>query len=588
MAVVLLGALGFATGCGVPTSSDVRVDGPPADAGGTGSGGEGNPPRGPDEAATEEELVNYFLQAAASDPETMIEDLRAFIHSDDQAAWQPDQQVYVVREQAEDRVITPGDPVQISLRVRRVGILTGDGVIDPRPSQEEEITFHVTTERASNDREIGLGSEGYRLLDPPPYILLDDSALERHFQRRLVYFWDGDEQRLVPDLRWLRRVLPERQRPQTVVDWLLAGPSPWLTGQLTPLPEGVERVGNVVWADDNLEIRLSAPHDEVDLRKLEAQLWWTLRPDLDSTVEVTMVVDGEPHSLEGGYRASHPVPTDPPASFAVLEGAVWQYVPTDQVSIAALRDEVNSGIERAAVSRDGRFAALVRADSDGGMRLSIAEPRDEVHTDLVANQLGRPVWLNNPTGSGLVVADGELKQFTVGRPEVVTVELTEVPGEVTAVAAAPDGRRIALVVGGRLYVASVTRAGETITASTPLRPLPTTATDLDGVAFLRDEWLAVVGTARGQSRLYELTVDGALERELPDGELGNPAEITNFVAYPGDPTDTDARGSIMYEAGGFTWRYAYPQEPVRITAADLFGEDPPEDIGEPRAPFFLE
>lgn len=586
LAVVGLAAVLLGAGCGVPSQTDVKVEGPPVEAGGDSAGDSADPPPGPDEANSADELVEYFLQAAATDPENAVEVLREFIHPDVRDDWEPAPPVYVAR--ISDPVPTRGDPDRFDLTVRRVGVLNPDGVVEPRTFQEEDFTLAVAAGGVA-DQELPGNRDRYWLVEPPKaFILLDDAALQRHFEWRPIYFWDNDRGQLVPDIRWLRRAVPERQRPQTVVDWLLAGPSPWLTGTVATLPQGVELRGNVVPSEDQsrVEVRMLAP-PELDASTLEAQLWWSLRPDLAPGVEVALVINDTERLLRDNYVGSNPVPPAAPASFAVLDGTVVQYLPDEPMNLAALPEQLNTGVERAAVSRDGRLAALVRSDDSGQQRLSVLKPGSDLATDLVAQSIGQPVWLNNPPGTGLVAAGGELWQFTSGDSAVAPVDL-ELTGSVTAVAVAPDGRRLAVVVDGRLYLAPLARAGDVISISATPVALPTTATDLEGVGFIREEWLAIVGTGDGQTRLYELTVDGALERELPGGPLGTPGEIRTFVTYPGDPTQPDERGMILYETGGFMWRYQYPREPVQVLAADLLEEEPDEGVPEPRSPFFLD
>ncbi|HLU32465.1 MAG TPA: LpqB family beta-propeller domain-containing protein [Natronosporangium sp.] len=576
-------------GCGVPAHTDVQVEGPPAEFGGTGAGGEPDPPPGPEEAADEQELVDFFLRAAAADPENPMDALRPFIHPDVRADWDPDTRVYVARI-GDDPVVTRGETVRFELEVRRVGVLTSNGMIEPRTFQGEprSVVLRVASEPVPPADRPPAGGLRYWLVDVPPMILLDDRALELHFDPRPIYFWDTHEGALVPDLRWLPHAVPETQRPQAAVDWLIAGPAPWLAETVASV-EGVERVGNVVPGQESLEVRLTVPPETVDLPKLDAQLWWSLRPDLDGGVDLIVVVNGEPRHLRDSYREANPVPDRPPASFAVLDGEIRQHVPAEAVPVPALAGGVEN-VRRAAISRDRRHAALVQPAPDGRDRLTLTQPGRQTPTDLVAGAIGQPVWLNNPPGSGLVVADGELWQFVSGEKKVERVDV-DLPEPLTAVAVAPDGRRIALVAGGRLYLASMARAGGTVMLSSPPRPLATTASNLDGVAFLREEWLAVVGTAQGQSRLFELTVDGALERELPGGGLGNPDRIGSFVAHPGDPTDPADRGTIMFQADDLSWRYVHPQSPVRITAELLRGyetPDPEVEPSEPSAPFFVE
>jgi hypothetical protein len=591
-AVVVLALAGtLLAGCGIPAGTDVRVDGPLPEAGSAESGETSVPPRGPDQADNPTELVEYFLQAAAGNPAEPLEPLREFIHPDQRDGWRPDPQILVVR--VEKLVPTPAGRrrERVQLTVREIGVLTGRGTIEPRDvAQSREILLEVVEDAdVTTDEDVRqrVGEPRYRLVDPPDEILLSTSALETgYLLPRAVYFWGSGGQAMVPDLRWLPSALADRQRPQQLLEWLAGGPAPWLPGALVGLPDGVALAGNVVWSEHRLEVSLTAPAGEVDRSQLDGQLWWTLRPELSGRTLV-LTVDGQSRELAGEqFVAANRAARPPPARFAVVDGAVRQHQPDPELDLSALAGGGNERIHSAALTGDRRFAALVRAEPDGALRLMVARPAGLAGTGLVGTRMSRPVWLAGGD-AGLVVADGKLYRF--GRDaEAASVR---VPGElagIQAVAAAPDGRRIALVAGGRLYVASMAWREGSFSVNEP-RVLPTTAQDLQGVGFLQENWLAFVGQEEGRSRLYEITVDGALERDLPRGELGVPASVDSFTAYPGDPTvQPPARGEIMYEADGRAYHYSHGLKPELIEADDLYGVPAGSGPGDPRAPFFLD
>jgi len=587
LSVTLAGAL--LAGCGIPAGTDVRVDGPLPEAGSPQSSGTPVPPPGPDQADTAVELVEFFLQAAAADPVDPLAPLREFIHADERGSWQPDPQILVVR--AEEPVPTPaGRRERVQVTVREVGVLTDRGTIEPRDiAQSREIPFEVVEDtEVTTDEDVGqrVGDPRFRLVDPPNEILLSTAALENgYLLPRPVYFWGSDGQAMVPDLRWLPRALADRQRPQRVLEWLEDGPAGWLPGALVGLPDDVALAGNVVWGEDRLEVALTAAASEVDRSRLEAQLWWTLRPELaDRTLVLT--IDGQQQEIDGDqFLAQNRTAREPPARFAVVDGVVRQQQPDAELDLPALSGDRNRRVHSAALTRDRRFAALVRPGPDGQFRLSVARPAGEVGSDLAARRMSRPVWLAGGE-TGLVVADGRLHRF--GR--TAETAPVRVPGElagIQAVAAAPDGRRIALVAGGRLYVASMVWRQGSFSVNDPL-VLPTTARDLQGVGFLQENWLGFVGQADGRSLLYEITVDGALERPLPRGGLGVPASIDAFTAFPGDPTSEAPRGEVMYEAESRAYLYSYGFDPVQVEADDLYGVPADSQPGEPRTPFFLD
>src|SRR5690606_36036544 len=212
-----------------------------------------------------------------------------------------------------------------------------------------------------------------------------------------------------------------------------------------------------------------------------------------------------------------------------------------------------------------------------------------VGTDLTAGAMSRPVWLSHPSGTGLVVADGTLYRFAAGQTAVQGVVVPGLSRRITALSVAPDGRRLALVADGELWVASLVRRADGVGVNRPQR-LPTRLADVSGVAFIQEHWIAIIGRDRdeGRSVLVEVTVDGAYEQELPNGDLGAPQTVTNLVGYPGDPENFNPRGSLMYEFEGYAVRYDYPSGPSKIQVEELGTEPPAEEVGPPRAPFFAE
>jgi hypothetical protein len=594
LAATLAGALLLA-GCGVPDSTEVQVDGSMSEADSTGADEAVHHPPTPDEADDQTQLVEHFLQAATANLENPVEPLSAFVHRDQQSTWQPDPQILLVR--TDDPVPTQaGDVVRVQVDGRVIGVLGEGGIVEPR-DETKRLTFEVGVEpeaQPDEDPVLNVGQPRYRLVNPPDEIWLSTSAMvEEYLRPHPVYFWDQEQRALVPDLRWLPSTLLERQRAQRSLEWLEDGPAPWLQGAVSELDDDVALAGNVVENEDRIDVPLTAAAGEVDdPGNLDAQLWWTLRPFLSTPPNssgraLVVNIDGETREIGEEYLTRNPTVRRPPARFAVLDGVIHQqrYTGDNLLDVPALAGDVNANIHSAAITPDHGSAALVKVEPDERLRLVVSGPDGAVETDLVVGDMGRPVWLH-PGDTGLVAADGKLYRFQADGQE----SEVDVPGltGIEAVAADASGRRLALVAGGNLYVASMVRRDGSVSVNQP-RPLATTAENLSGVAFLQESWLAIVGEAEGQTKLFELTVDGAYERELPNGTVGVVPGVDSFVAYPGDPRDRVAsRGEIMYETEGRAYTYSLSFRPVQLQATDLYGDVSEEDAGDPRAPFFLD
>ncbi|HEY8450911.1 MAG: hypothetical protein FWJ70_11860 [Micromonosporaceae bacterium] len=587
LAVVLAG--GLTTACGVPQWTDVVTEG-------SGPGAEPagatvpRVPEGPDDASDPEEFVRFFLQAAAADPGNAVEELRPFIHSSEQEDWRPNPQVWVVRVEGDPVFTNVPNGERVELTVRPLGILS-DGVVEPRPdSQLREYRFQVVSETDVVNEQVGAGVDRarYRMVDPPDEILLDQRALaERGYLRPTsIYVWDDDNDLLVPDLRWLPTAASPAQAAQAKLEWLIDGPAPWLES-MSGLPGNLELQGNPVWREDRLDVAFTTSEEvgEEMLRRIDAQVWWTLRDLLPDPATVGLTINGESREIGSSHSSARSIRYRVPASFVLLGDSLVPYV-SDQPE----RPEVQpaSGTLSAALTGRGREAslAMVHPAGDERWRLSIATADGVVETALTARAMSRPVWLNHPPGSGLVVADGRLYRFTAGDAAVQEVIVPGLPGGMTAVAAAPDGRRLALVADGELWVASLVRRPDGVGVNRPQR-LPTSLTDVSGVAFIQENWVAIIGRDGSRTVLFEVTVDGAYEQELPNGDLGAPQTVTNLVGYPGDPDKGNPRGFLMFEFEDYAVRYDYTRGPSKIQVEELDTEPPAEDV-EPRAPLFAE
>ncbi|QSB13894.1 GerMN domain-containing protein [Natronosporangium hydrolyticum] len=581
--VGLVGALVMlVTGCGVPTSTDVQYVRPGPAAGST-SPGDGNPPPHADEADTPRDQVDNFLQAAAGSAATAPDRVREYIRAEERDGWRPEEGIRVIRLLQEPFITDEvGGGWLVELSAQLVGELDPQGFLDP-PTVTEPVTyqFRVTTE-GSVEGEAGGQGLRLRVTDPPPYLLLQDTALanEDYYYPNPIYFWDTDGDQLVPDLRWLPLAgEPAEQHPWTVVQWLLTGPAPGLT-RLESLPAGTNHIGTPYWEDDRLVVNFNAAAvDGQEVDDLATQLARSLLqlrggdPELELRIE-----DRVQHA-----RVRAQVPPADPTRFVLLDGAVRAYSSDRARQPAVLTDEVNFGVQAAALTAGGDLAALVRGAGEGQQRVTVLEssgddaPR-ETDTGLVAGEFGQPVWVGaGDAATGLVAADGELHRFTV-TGESTVVAISGLAGPITAVALAPEQRRLALVAGDQLYVAQLRVDAESVTVQAARR-LPTTVTQLAGVAFTHENQLVVAGETDGRVGLHRLSADGAVEEPLHD--LSN-ATVTALVAHPA--ADATAVPRLMYEANGQA--YTFAGVPSLIRPVDLL-DAPDEPDSPPRAPFFL-
>jgi hypothetical protein len=261
---------------------------------------------------------------------------------------------------------------------------------------------------------------------------------------------------------------------------------------------------------------------------------------------------------------------------------------------------MNSLVESAALSRSKASAALVRTTTPTSGGLWLGRYNDALGATqytgpvLPARTISRPVWLDRPRPRVLVAVDGELWDVPESAPSRASDVTPSGVGAITALAVAPDGRRVALVAGGRVFVAVLNFApeGDSLSVGATREVYTTGLVGAVAVAWTTEDSLVVAGTvSSGGSGLLEVSIDGALSEILRTDGLGA-SVITQVVAVPRDPT-TGSFGPIMIEAAGRAYRrHSTAIEPIAVSSGLPTPGPTPKPHGttatyELTAPFYL-
>jgi hypothetical protein len=583
-------AMALLAGCGIPASSGVRDEGPgqPGRAGGQEAG-----LQPPSRLANKEpnQFILNFLSAPAGDFDGAVKRQKLFMTQQAQSDWRPPQGINVISlTEAPLFTATTGE-VRLK-NVQHIGVLDDQGILEPPSPQETttEYRFHV-----------GFGDDetsGLYVSKPPQVILMTLDALDYYYQPRTLYFWDTDHTGLVPDVRYLATSVPPAQRPDDVLEWLIRGPSPWLEAAVESLPGGTQAPGNVPdpRSGGHLVVNLNAAAltgNADQQERLGSQLRWSLRPDWKGDLELKIDNQHKATFRGDGYLADNPATRDEadPLPFCVYQGHVRRLSPPTEPTDVPLDDKVNRDVRLAALARTGNgdqlLGALVRSARDG-LELWVGGGAPAAYKRIgSARTMSRPAWIAGGGGTGLVAADGKLYHFT--REGMRRLRLTGSAGSVTAVATPADGRRVAYVAGGRLYVAALVRDNEKLTRVDTARQIPTPFSKVTAVAWSGEGKLVIAGSRSddGRTALFELGVDGA--QRLPTVEDLGEATVDHLVAYQDDPARSGEDRRIMYEDGNRSFELLYLQ-PQELKAAAVLGLQPtPQKPAEsPLAPFFLD
>ncbi|GAA1637522.1 hypothetical protein GCM10009679_48280 [Saccharothrix algeriensis] len=545
MSLLLAGVTVVAlAGCGIGVPEGVVHDGPGPSAGpGLASPENETPPKWSPNNLDPRQLVMDFLQAPAGDHvnghTAIMNEVRKFLA--DGEGWEPGGNLTLVR--VVDEPSPRGNTADVTLR--HLGTLTVDGEVIPSQNPTEKRYRFKFVQKP--------GGPGLVLAErPDEQLMLDVDSLTKYYAKLPIYFWNSDDTALVPDVRYMPTAVAEEQRNNRLFDWLNNGSSAWLEGAVKPVPKDTQRVGSIVEDAHQLTVNLGALVDQTPRDTLAAQLYWTLWPEGEQRLQLQM--DGRDVATDYRFPEKNLAVaargTDP-GRYAVVDGVLrrlrWG---NDHRGVLQLDDAVNRNVVSAAVARDEAAFALVR-NVGGGQRLFIGSARDQIAEvpGLRAASISRPIWLDRAASTVLVLADGRPWVVSARDRKAEEVRGAAVGKTFTGLTVAPDGRRMALVREGNLYVAALKRQGTKLSsfAMGDLRRVPTS---LDGqlqeVAFMQEDTL-VVSSSGDKVSLAQVTIDGAIEQVFPTNQRGVVTNLTAYVANAGRSVTT---GSVLLDLDG--------------------------------------
>jgi hypothetical protein len=573
VASILVAVLGTAGGCGVSASTpedhgDRLQAVPPFDD-------EVLPVPRPNDARSTEGLVELFLSAAVGGGEPAIGQVRAFLTANADAAFRypadPQQaQPTVVRVVGDPTAgVATGQRTPVTVTYQVIGLLNDQGRVDElsQPAGGTMVFWVVTDEENRSNLRID------QIDNAPPGLLLSDAALGEIYRIQPIYFWDAQAELLVPDLRYLPLTLGEEQRANLLVQWLVAGPSPWLTGARR-VPSGTSKESVVIRADETFVVNLAleAERSADTLNQLLYQLRWTLGVG-QSFRKVELQIDGQAQQLDTGdrfreFNRSYTF-SEPKPRYDIVNDKVEVVSASGAAVPEVLASPDNAGVTFASVNRNATVAALVRSNADGRRYLQFVRSGVQSVTADISPRadMTRPSWVPVPGEEDeyvMLAAGGHLYlvSTTDGRSTDVTPSRV---GAVSTATVAPDGRRVAFVAGGDAYVASLTVEGETMAVGSNLRPI-LAGQKVSGVAWINETWLYLGGTPGGGPAMWKVSADGVVAHNESANLRG--INVTDVVAAPVWPSTRLADVIVYTTLGVFTFGPATTETSLR---APFFG-----------------
>jgi hypothetical protein len=509
------------------------------------------PPAGPERGVDPFRLVRGFIEATGS-PANGHAAARAFLSRNAAASWD-DRAGLTVIENAPGAAPQAG-PADGVRRIRvggsRLGMLTADGSFVPAAG-----TFSIPLDVATEHGE-------WRIIDPPPGVLVEATALQRNYRQVGVCFIDPNRDTLVPDPRWVP-TQPVSTLPGRVLDMLLAGPSARLTGAVrSVIPEGTRSRSNVlVSRSGRTVINLSGLDalTEQQRRLIAAQIVCSL--DGLVPAPLRLLADGEPLVPEQAeWRsadiASYAAPTGPRPDVAgqVVVGGRLRGLDGAPAPGPAGRGQLTV-LSAARSNPGGELLAAVVAGPDGRPQLRVGPAEGELAAaSLDALTITRPTWRPSGTEAWTVVNGRTVVGVALsgtGPPLTYSVNATELTqlGPISQLRLSRDGVRVAAVISGRLVVAAVVTESGVMSLRHPQVLRDGSLPPIVSVDWARPE-LLVVASAGPSPQVLSVSVDGLTRRRLSSTNLTGP--LTDIVAAPG-------RAVLVADATGL-WAYSDTQE----------------------------
>lgn len=589
LAAMLCGVLLLAAGCsGVPGSS-AAVDvtqiaeqiAPLA-------------PAAPTPGQQPDQIVRGFIAASARpDLDTAsgssFAAARQYLAPGVKASWQPTELPVVILRDGYRTDVTRADPGVVTLSGVRSGHLDTDRAY--QPAADDPYTRALTVVQVDGQ---------WRISDPPPELLVTRSEFGTAFRQRVLYFLDRSGTVVVPDVRHVVIGQTPANRANRLITMLFRGPNSRLTDAVSSsftarsaLRSNPSTDSEGVLQVDLTGVDVSTPQAR---RALAAQLVWTLSP---TSPRIAITLDGEPlDPAQPVYTINTVTAFDPDRLAGTGQVASDPfYVRTDGAVIGLLDGTPVPGplgagsvqVRSAAQSSATGAIAAVAADPGGGQDLLMTLPPASNRADpvLKADTLTAPSF-TRAGDEAWVVQNGATK------PEVYRVSSSANPsrqrvgsaqlagkGPVTALALSPDGVRVAIVAGQRLYlgVLTATPAGNDAPATNDpaAQAAAQTPLQISQLAVVRPDLLQVGPVSFSNSRellvaastslntyrsLWDVSIDGFESRKLTDqGIFG---DIDGLAVTVGQPLLITFGGRVWQLVGSQTdgqWQSPLPSEP---------------------------
>lgn len=311
----------------------------------------------------------------------------------------------------------------------------------------------------------------WRISNAPPYLVLTSYSFQYDYQLRNLYFFDPTNRHLVPDPVYVPLQATTASLMDGLVYDLIHPPGDWLSrgATSTSFPGKTTVIGDVTLTGGTAAVNLGgtiskSANDTNLMQQVSAQLLWTLIGSGGSGPAVQSVqlsVNGKPWSPKGSdlnpvqqLRQSKYTPANGASShqFYYVDSAGDLLSRVSSVSKPVKVAHIGTGFTQIAVSPDTQYVAAVKNGSlfTGRVGAPLVRRAGDGYTSLSWDPVD-DLWAT--TGDQIVMISGAASPSQLaGKPVAVSVVnsdgTTQNVGPFTGLRVAPDGVRVAIIVGG--------------------------------------------------------------------------------------------------------------------------------------------